>query len=138
MSGLTPVGDGAANACGGDDECFEVLRDVWLFLDNEMDPQARAAVQRHLDDCSPCLEELGVEEKLKKLLHRTCSTERAPQELRMRVVGAITSAVGADGSLTVSRSVRVESVRVESVRTSGSAAEGDALARPTEGPHQQS
>ena len=86
---LTPIGD-AAGICGGDDECFEVLRDVWLFLDNEMDSDARAAVQRHLDDCSPCLEEAGVEEKLKKLVQRTCSGERAPEELRLRVVTALT------------------------------------------------
>lgn len=82
--------DGAAlDPCAGSD-CSQVLKDVWLFLDNEMDPQARAAVQRHLDDCSPCLEEAGVEGKLKKLLHRTCSTERAPQELRSRLVTALT------------------------------------------------
>ena len=88
--GLTPIGADGAGICGGDDECFEVLRDVWLFLDNEMDADARAAVQRHLDDCSPCLEEAGVEEKLKKLVQRTCSNERAPDELRMRVVTALT------------------------------------------------
>ena len=45
--------------------CDEVLRDVWLFLDDEMDLENRAAVQRHLDDCSPCLVEAGIDEKLK-------------------------------------------------------------------------
>lgn len=113
MAGLIPVG-GDAQACGGDDECFEVLRDVWLFLDNEMDPEARAAVQRHVDECSPCLEELGVEEKLKKLLHRTCSNERAPQELRLRVASAITRSAG--GVVHLSESVQVESVQVETVQ----------------------
>lgn len=106
--GLTPIGGDGAQVCGGDDDCFEVLRDVWLFLDNEMDSDARAAVQRHLDDCSPCLEEAGVEEKLKKLVQRTCSGERAPDELRLRVVSAITRSSGADGIERFQGSVDVQ------------------------------
>lgn len=108
QGGLTPIGADGAGICGGDDECFEVLRDVWLFLDNEMDTDARAAVQRHLDDCSPCLEEAGVEEKLKKLVQRTCSNERAPDELRVRVVTAITRSSGADGVERFRDSVEIE------------------------------
>ena len=54
MAGADPE-----NANGG--RCDEVLRDVWLFLDDEMDPENRAAVQRHLDDCSPCLAEAGID-----------------------------------------------------------------------------
>lgn len=88
-AGGDTTGADALDPCA-DADCSQVLKDVWLFLDNEMDPHARAAVQRHLDDCSPCLEEAGVEEKLKNLLHRTCSTERAPQELRTRLVTALT------------------------------------------------
>ena len=53
----------------GPGQCPDVLRDVWLFLDDELDPEARAAVQRHLDECSPCLEEAGLDAKLKQLLH---------------------------------------------------------------------
>ena len=69
--------------------CDEVLRDVWLFLDDEMDPENRAAVQRHLDDCSPCLAEAGIDEKLKHLLHSKCGGERAPEHLRVRLVARL-------------------------------------------------
>lgn len=105
---LTPMGATDAQACGSGDDCSEVLRDVWMFLDNEMDTDARAAVQRHLDDCSPCLEEAGVEEKLKKLIHRTCGGEVAPDELRVRVVAAITRSVGAGGVERIRESVEIE------------------------------
>ena len=62
--------------------CSDVLRDVWLFLDNEMDQENRAKVQQHLDECSPCLIEAGLDQKLKDLLHRKCGGDRAPEHLR--------------------------------------------------------
>jgi len=70
-------------------ECSQVLRDVWQFLDNEMDEEKRAVVQQHLDDCSPCLEEAGIDLKLKALLHRKCGGDRAPQQLRERLVARL-------------------------------------------------
>ncbi|WP_395725157.1 mycothiol system anti-sigma-R factor [Nakamurella sp.] len=66
-----------------------MLRDVWKFLDDEMDPENRARVQQHLDECSPCLEEAGLERKLKELLHRKCGGDRAPEHLRARVVASL-------------------------------------------------
>ena len=83
-------------ACGdpidpmdSDSQCSGVLRDVWLFLDDEMDPENRAKVQRHLDECSPCLEEAGLDRKLKELLHRKCGGDRAPDQLRRRVIASL-------------------------------------------------
>lgn len=72
-----------------DSRCSSVLRDVWMFLDDEMDAEARARVQQHLDECSPCLEEAGLDRKLKELLHRKCGGDRAPEHLRARVVASL-------------------------------------------------
>ena len=89
-------------------QCSGVLQDVWLFLDNEMDPENRARVQQHLDECSPCLVEAGLDQKLKQLLHKKCGGDRAPEQLRDRLVAQLRSvrvtAVTADGvdQLTVS------------------------------------
>ena len=88
--------------------CDDVLRDVWLFLDDEMDPQRRAAVKQHLDDCSPCLEEAGLDAKLKSLLHRKCGGDRAPEQLKVRLLAAlhevtlqqVTMSVQSDGAVT--------------------------------------
>ena len=81
-------GDPAERA-DSESRCSEVLRDVWKFLDDEMDPDNRAKVQQHLDECSPCLEEAGLERKLKDLLHRKCGGDRAPDHLRQRVVASL-------------------------------------------------
>jgi mycothiol system anti-sigma-R factor len=54
-----------------------------------MDPENRARVQQHLDECSPCLEEAGLDRKLKELLHRKCGGDRAPEHLRQRVFASL-------------------------------------------------
>lgn len=80
-----PEGDiGGCGDSGG--HCADVLADVWRFLDDELDPERRAAVQRHLDGCSPCLEEAGIDTKLKALLARKCGGDHAPEQLRQRIV----------------------------------------------------
>ena len=83
-------------ACGdpidpmdSDSQCSGVLRDVWLFLDDEMDPENRARVQQHLDECSPCLVEAGLDQKLKQLLHKKCGGDRAPEQLRARLIASL-------------------------------------------------
>ena len=69
--------------------CDAVLQDVWLFLDDELDPERRAAVLGHLQGCSPCLEEAGLDEKLKRLLQAKCGGDKAPEALRQRVVAEL-------------------------------------------------
>lgn len=81
-------------ACGDpmdDSQCAGVLHDVWLFLDNEMDPENRAKVQQHLDECSPCLVAAGLDQKLKELLHRKCGGDLAPEHLRQRLFATLSS-----------------------------------------------
>lgn len=72
-------------------ECQAVLRDVWVFLDNELDPSRREVVERHLIDCPPCLDETDVGHRLKGLLHRTCGGDVAPEVLREKLVAALTA-----------------------------------------------
>jgi mycothiol system anti-sigma-R factor len=68
-----------------DFDCSAVIADIWLLLDNECDPQARARLQQHLDECPPCLAHYGLEEKIRHLLARKCGGERAPESLRERL-----------------------------------------------------
>jgi mycothiol system anti-sigma-R factor len=74
-------------SCGDPHEtdCSEVLAEVWLFLDNECDQKRRELLQRHLDECGPCLEEFGIEEHLKALLARKCGGDHAPDGLKQRL-----------------------------------------------------
>jgi mycothiol system anti-sigma-R factor len=62
-----------------------VLEDVYLYLDAECDRVDTAKIKQHLDECGPCLEEFGIEQEVKALVHRCCGSERAPEALRQRL-----------------------------------------------------
>ena len=68
-----------------DVDCRQVLQEVYLYLDMECDPDRRARIRGHLDECSPCLREYGIEREIKALVARCCSQETAPEGLRERL-----------------------------------------------------
>ena len=51
-------------SCGDPHEvdCSEVLETVYLYLDGEIDHAELGRIRGHLDECSPCLREYGIEE----------------------------------------------------------------------------
>ena len=75
-------------SCGSPHEtpCSEVLDAVYLYLDGEQDAAQRDKVRVHLDECSPCLREYGLEQAVKALVARSCGCESAPIDLRERVM----------------------------------------------------
>jgi mycothiol system anti-sigma-R factor len=62
-----------------------VLEEVYLYLDLEVGGGRRELIQAHLDECSPCLREYGIEQEVKALVGRHCGAETAPSELRERL-----------------------------------------------------
>jgi mycothiol system anti-sigma-R factor len=74
-------------SCGDPHEtdCREVLEEVYLYLDLEVTNGRRDLIQRHLDECSPCLREYGIEQEVKALVGRCCGAETAPADLRDRL-----------------------------------------------------
>jgi mycothiol system anti-sigma-R factor len=104
-------------SCGNhhDTDCSEVLAEVWLFLDNECDDKRRALLTQHLDECSPCLAQYGLDEKLKKLLASKCGGEHAPAEFKDRLRAKLRA--------TVLEQISVESVTVERDAAGGTTVE---------------
>jgi mycothiol system anti-sigma-R factor len=74
-------------SCGEPHEtdCYSVLAEVYLYLDLECDDERRMIIRDHLDECSPCLREYGIEQEVKMLVARCCGAERAPDSLRERL-----------------------------------------------------
>lgn len=78
-----------AEGRAGDDEsrmdCAQLIAGLWILLDGEGTAASRRQLRRHLDDCPECLRHYGLEERIKALIARTCSSERVPEGLRERV-----------------------------------------------------
>ncbi len=75
-------------SCGNphDVPCTEVLATVYSYLDGEMEETDYEQIREHLDECGPCLREYGLEELVKKLVHKCCGQEAVPGELRTKVM----------------------------------------------------
>jgi len=75
-------------SCGNPHEmdCEKVISAVYFYLDNEMpDDEQLSQVRHHLDECSPCLRQYGIEREVQILVSRCCA-EQAPDGLRAAVI----------------------------------------------------
>ncbi|HEX6872539.1 MAG TPA: mycothiol system anti-sigma-R factor [Micromonosporaceae bacterium] len=82
-------------SCGEPHEidCGQILNEVYLYLDLECSDDRRTRIKAHLDECSPCLREYGIEQEVKALVARCCGTDRAPNALRERLRAKINGLV---------------------------------------------
>lgn len=79
-------------SCGNPHEvdCSEVLARVYEYIDHEMgDLHDEEKVRQHLDECSPCLAEFGLEQAVKSLVKRSCGCDDVPPDLRRKVLERI-------------------------------------------------
>jgi mycothiol system anti-sigma-R factor len=79
------------NDLAGGGECEEALRTLYIYLDGELTLERRTAIQRHLSECSPCLEAFDFELELKTLVARSCR-DQVPESLRHRIADALAQA----------------------------------------------
>lgn len=105
------MGDDAARA--GEpiriDSCDDVLSHVFEFLDHETGDERRAVIAEHLEDCSSCLREFGIEQEFKALVRRRCGGDKPPSGLRDRIKMQLTTvSFEEDGT-----SVSVERLTIE-------------------------
>jgi mycothiol system anti-sigma-R factor len=69
-------------------DCSDVVEAVYLYIDGELSEDVINNIRVHLDDCSPCLREYGIEQEVKALIARSCG-ETAPEALRASVLQRI-------------------------------------------------
>ena len=66
-------------------ECAELVAMVWELIDGECKPEIRERLRKHLEECPPCEQLHGLEERLKILIATKCRGEKAPETLRERL-----------------------------------------------------
>jgi mycothiol system anti-sigma-R factor len=91
------------------DSCDDVLSHVFEFLDHETEPARREVIAEHLEDCSPCLRQFGIEQEFKALVRRRCGGDAPPPGLRDRIKLQLTTVSFEEDGTQVS----VERISVE-------------------------
>ncbi|WP_448615797.1 mycothiol system anti-sigma-R factor [Modestobacter sp. URMC 112] len=86
-----PVPEHAGHDAEEITSCDDVLSHVFEFLDRETDDARRAVIAEHLEDCSPCLRQFGIEQEFKALVRRRCGGDPTPVGLRDRIKLQLTS-----------------------------------------------
>jgi mycothiol system anti-sigma-R factor len=76
-------------------DCTEAVLQLYHYLDGELTDERRTLIQRHLDDCPPCLDAFDFEAELRLVIARKCRDE-VPEALRQRVAESIGPSLGGD------------------------------------------
>jgi anti-sigma factor (TIGR02949 family) len=66
-------------------DCNETLRDLEQFLDGEITPQARQAIEAHLNGCLDCLQAFDFHAELRIVIAEKCRDEALPPGLLSRI-----------------------------------------------------
>jgi anti-sigma factor (TIGR02949 family) len=72
------------------DYCELVAERMYEFLDNELDEASGDEIRAHLAACEPCLHRFDVEQAVRTVLRKCCTSEVAPASLRTRIVTQLT------------------------------------------------
>ena len=69
-------------------DCGQTVERLYQFIDGELTDERRHQIERHLDECSPCLQAVGFERELRTVIANRCK-DRVPEELRQRIKAAL-------------------------------------------------
>ena len=67
------------------DDCEEILREVYPYLDASLSESARVEIQHHLDDCLDCLHVYDFHAELRMIIAKKCREQSVPPGLLARV-----------------------------------------------------
>ena len=68
------------------ERCRETLERAYLFLDGELlSVSERHEIKRHLEDCAPCFERVGLEGEVSTVVARLKGCQPCPESLRLKI-----------------------------------------------------
>jgi mycothiol system anti-sigma-R factor len=75
-------------------DCIETTARLHLYIDRELNNEEIVVVQQHLDGCPLCECRFHFDMRIKRLIHERCAIERAPVQLREKVLQLARTPVG--------------------------------------------
>lgn len=74
------------------DECKKAIAQAYLFLDGEgLSEDERTDIQRHLHECAPCYERVGLDKEVTALSSRLKGTTTCPKDLKAKISALLES-----------------------------------------------
>ena len=67
------------------DDCEQILREIYPYLDAELTDDVRAEIQGHLDDCLDCLHVYDFHAELRMVIAAKCREQTVPPGLLAKV-----------------------------------------------------
>jgi mycothiol system anti-sigma-R factor len=68
--------------------CAEAVERLWTYLDGELSPGDRAALEEHLGFCRVCCGEVEFAKELRGFLARS-GAEQLPEDVRTRLIASL-------------------------------------------------
>jgi mycothiol system anti-sigma-R factor len=66
-------------------DCAQTLRELDIFLDDELSDGQRDAIRHHLDGCMDCLGAFDFHAELKQVVAVKCSNDEMPADLLAKI-----------------------------------------------------
>ncbi len=84
------------DACDEPD-CSATLRELDVFLDDELSDDARSTIRHHLDGCPDCLSAFDFQAELKRVIGEKCRNDEMPAELLSKIEKCFSTDFDGDG-----------------------------------------
>ena len=78
-------------------DCHATLRELDVFLDDEMPSDAREQIRHHLDDCPECTNAFDFHAELKSIVRAKCNNDEMPRGLLERIEQCFQTDIDGDG-----------------------------------------
>jgi mycothiol system anti-sigma-R factor len=66
--------------------CEEAIKKLYEYLDHELDHATSDQVEKHIDICKICCDQLEFEKRMKKIVHESCCGHKAPPILKEKIL----------------------------------------------------
>jgi mycothiol system anti-sigma-R factor len=86
------------DACDGPD-CRETIKELDMFLDDELSDGARLAIRHHLEGCTDCLQAFDFHAELKLVIAEKCHNDEMPADLLSRIEHCFDTDFDGDGKI---------------------------------------
>jgi len=80
-------------------DCRQTIKELDLFLDDELSTDARTAIRHHLDACIDCLQAFDFHAELKIVVAQKCHNDEMPPDLLARIERCFSTDFDGDGMI---------------------------------------